>query len=204
MVYSAVNIILGIVLTEDELKIIINRYNGINKECATEEIKYNTGSIEPDIGLVLNRSIFQDEKCGNIGIFKTSRHDNGVIHYMVGINVHKYNRIYDKCKNCDEYSSCVGMTTNGLYDVRAIVDSPVQVNPSHVCLRCFADNRRDITGGVQCSKCQFILKNQYYPDNLLHRIHEYKNIKEFLTKYNCIDNKPIKFYYLLDDCICCA
>lgn len=89
-------------------------------------------------------------------------------YYLAGIPLHTYWRRVgmhsDKCdhRHCgghgeesdadknatpDYYTlcdTCIGTTDNGVYDVGAMIERPAEVNLRHVCLRCYADDRRDL------------------------------------------------------------
>ena len=132
MVYTEVIIVLGIKLTEEEAHDLFE---------ITEE----------DYPVVRTKLL----RCRKyVKIFEIpNEHEDGPRKYILGLKVHKYyHKVGFRCDKCEKYSlcdNCIGQTNNGVYDVRAMVTDSVEVNLRHVCLNCFADNKKDLGGRTE-------------------------------------------------------
>jgi hypothetical protein len=76
--------------------------------------------------------------------------DSQGLKYLIGVSVHTYYRKHGvRCDKCDPNGffvcdTCLGTTNNGVYDVVAIHNGPVEADPRHICLQCYSDNRKDL------------------------------------------------------------
>ena len=119
-----------------------------------------------------------------------------------------------------------GHTNNGYYDVRTILNEPIEVNIRNVCLCCYADNRIDmgarhqtakiVNHTFQCAdeaetdinklKCKVCNSESFGyrcpTDHLQFHEYKYSLVTNFL-KNNKIDS-DIKLYYMIDDCLSCT
>ncbi len=69
--------------------------------------------------------------------------------------------------------------------------------------RCIEDPL--VTAGlVKCSTCGNLPDWRFCAQTVLEKDYRYKELKTFLQRFSKLKNKPIKLYYLLDDCLCCT
>jgi len=209
MVYTTVSIILGIHLNREELKEILR----------VDEL----GEFD-EFDRDLEHKIINK----NVEIFKIPCCESENKQYFVGLQMHTYYRKHGiKCDNCDKYSccdNCIGQTNNGFYDIVRMADNPVEVNSQHVCLHCFSDNKRDLGGlsedlpvidhrcigsdnppGLsRCDTCGLKPDWRFSVENCLKKNCFYGDLEDFFSSFDSARHKPIKFYYCLNDCLCCS
>ena len=120
--------------------------------------------------------------------------------YVLGIQVHLYYRHFIRCPNCPELAVCdvcIGNTNNGVYDVQDICDRPTEIEPEHVCGRCFADNRRAVDHQNPCRDCR--LEESVKDRNKSITLRELRKLGNFYDL-----DKPLGFYYMIDGCLSCS
>lgn len=124
---------------------------------------------------------------------------SGVKDYIIGFEVRSYSRIFVKCtSHCDEYTccdKCIGLTSNGYYDVDNILQNYVQLDDDHVCKWCYDDTKENISeSNMLCEKCsKWDKKGRHLFSEFLD-----SRIKDWF------DDKECHYYYLLDDCLSCT
>lgn len=63
--------------------------------------------------------------------------------YIIGRKIKVYTRFHSRCERCSEYGlcdKCIGMTSNGYYDVENILKTCTSVPSENICSYCFSDN----------------------------------------------------------------
>ena len=76
-------------------------------------------------------------------------------HFIIGHEVHQYYHKKASCDNCGKYTSCdtcIGTTTNGVYDVDKILNEVIEVDPKHICQHCYHDNKQNF---MSCNLCGY-------------------------------------------------
>lgn len=201
MVYFTLQVVLGVEVSREELEEITDV-----DEC---------GYVE-ESELADNITVFQFPCCSK---------NNGV-KYIIGESLHKYYRKHTRCDKCEKYTvcdTCIGQTNNGYYDVDAIFSGPVEANIHHICLHCFADNKKDLGGlkedlpivddrcvgpqdppGLQtCDVCGLKPDWRFTPESMLKRFdRRYQRIANFLKEEKL--TRKIAFYLMVDDCLSCT
>jgi len=147
--------------------------------------------------------------------------------YVVGYLMHTYYRKLTRCDKCPSYcvcDECIGMTNNGYYNVNDIVDKPVEVNMRHLCLCCFADNKKDLNApkesieekgakfmnhcpsheSIPCETCGNRQDGRFAPETAVKRGFYHKALNNFLRNDCDRENTECKFYYMLNDCLSCT
>ena len=214
MVYTQVEIILGVVIMLDDLKKIIMKEVDDNK-LIDELMDY---CREYGVKEFPRNSQLYDYRCCSKSKGKL---------FILGYPIHTYYRKKIRCSNCEEYSvcnDCIGQTNNGYYDVEKILDGPNEVNIRNVCLYCYADNKQDLNAPlktcfvengiflkndydksvrIKCSTCNCVQNEHRSPtDFLKFREYRWNILCKFLKRFNI--NKDVKLYYMLDDCLSCT
>ena len=116
MVYSTVSIVLGAVLTKEELETLDFDEVGETLLCRK-----------------------------NVEIFRVPHNEDlYIIGLQMHVYYHKTGLKCGSCPKHSLCDSCIGQTNNGYYDVRSMNDRAVEVNLRHVCLFCFSDNKADL------------------------------------------------------------
>ncbi len=213
MVYTTVKIVLGVIITENELSKLLEL------ESNDDIIEYDVESMfNGDIGDAYGTKLYPFPCCSNFA---------GKL-FIVGKKVNKYYRKPIRCDDCPKYcvcDRCIGHTNNGYYDVISMLNGPTEVNIRHMCLRCFHDNLEDLNGPLKtanlvdncfvstdydqclrkhCSVCNDMPNEYRCPQDSMEffRKKKYEKLKAFVS-----DNgyqKEIKFYYVIDDCLSCS
>lgn len=213
MVYMKLKLIMGVVVSREELAKILN--------------------IEVDEDPLDDSSILATtlaEKQVKIYNFPCCSPANGK-QYLIGIHLHTYYRKHGvRCGNCPTHglwvcNTCLGTTNNGVYDVDAIHKGPVEANLRHLCLQCFSDNRKDlqapqedlpvIDNQVQgdpdnpailpCETCGIKPDWRFCPQTSLKKWGpNYEQLKMVFKLHNVPLDREIKFYYMVDDCLSCT
>lgn len=151
--------------------------------------------------------------------------------YLIGIPLHVYYRKHGvRCDKCHPQgfwvcNTCLGTTNNGVYDVVAIHKGPVEANLRHVCLYCFSDNRKDLMAPqedlpvvghrvqgdpdnpnlLRCETCGLKPDWRFCPQNAMKKwVHHYEQLKKVLKSNHVPEDREIKFYYMIDDCLSCS
>ncbi len=207
MVYTTVEIILGVSVTRENLEKMID----VDEGGYVDEICIGT--------TIANENV-------NVHQFPCCSEAAGQ-QYIVGISLHKYYRKHGiRCEKCpDKYhvcNTCLGTTNNGCYDVDSFYSGPVEANIRHICLHCFSDNKRDLLSPqkdlpvlnnrvqgdkedmICCNTCGIEPDWRFSPETSLKRVHHYEQLKEVLKRCNAPKNCEIKFYYVVDDCMSCT
>jgi hypothetical protein len=206
MVYTRVSIVIGVVGSSGEVLTDDNSTDGF--------LEVNTlGKTTPGGDDVLISSIHNH--C----------HDEEM--FIVGIELHEYYRKHNcSCGDCEKYAccdACIGQTNNGYYNVQRMVTQPVEVNLRHLCFHCYSDNKEDLQApradhdfsdknkpfskeGMFCKTCGLKPDPRFTPETIMKRdSYRYQQLKLFIAdKMPSLAEKEIKFYYLLDDCLCCT
>ena len=209
MVYFTLKVVLGVVLTKDELKMIIG------EQFFDENYCYDFNDFKID-GLPKKIELFRFPCCS----------DSAKKLFILGHTMHTYYRKYIRCDQCPEYcvcDTCIGNTNNGYYNVREILSNPTEVNIRNVCLYCYSDNKLDLGGPIttctiindrfqkpisedlriKCSTCNNLPNEFRCPSDFLKWCnHNCSQISKFLNNYKI--NKEVKLYYSLDDCLSCT
>ncbi len=180
MVYTELNIVAGVVLTDEERA---------KFEEETEMPPRLHENLKKYVYIPIS---FYGSKC--CGKKET---------VIFGIVVHTYYRSCQRCEKCDKYTvcdTCIGQTNNGNYDVDKMSEFDVKVERRHLCPNCFADN-----GSVFefCKTCnhKFDKIPRSYDKWLAHV--PYLFVLEELLSIAKINKKP-DFYYALNDCLSCT
>jgi len=201
MVYKSIKIVLGIAVSNKIVKTLAER---------DENEWINTmGTL----------------KCKkNVNIYQLPGHNSKK--FIIGISLHKYFRKHvPNCEECDEYimcDTCIGQTNNGFYDVITMIEEPIEVNIRNICFHCFSDHTDDLGAPLEnilpadymsernsdrlqeCSTCGLKPDFRFCPKTALNRNHYFDQLSKFFQDYDELMNKKIKFYYLVDDCLCCG
>jgi hypothetical protein len=136
---------------------------------------------------------------------------------ILGVELSKYYRTKIRCRDCGTNTccdTCIGMTSNGYYDVDKIHNKPVTVNLDHMCLYCGFDNKTDMCFKndegkeirIPCKNC--FRARQHKSDSKLTSL-KYNNNAEFndikkITKLLKSDLLEPAVYYMIDDCLSCT
>lgn len=211
MVYTELIIVAGIVVNKNEI---------------SPEADYVGIEIDED-GYVQNTE-FNDKRMEVFSFPCCSKSQNEK--YIIGFKLHTYYHKVVKCGDCDRNSccdTCIGETNNGNYDVEKILDGPVEVNIRHLCLYCFSDNKVDLGAPLKtcklnencfdeaemkenkkkslfCKTCNRKPDERYSPEECLSKFGTYKLQLKKEFKGTTLENKPVKFYYMVNDCISCT
>ena len=120
--------------------------------------------------------------------------------FILGYEIRRYHRYLSTCDKCPKRfqvcDECFNKTENGSYDMQHIFDNVVTLDADNVCRFCFSDNREKI--GYSCKVCNYPQGNKTQTHPALARA--YRVIKKFIP----VDQKSIKIYLLMDDCISCT
>lgn len=120
--------------------------------------------------------------------------------FIFGTIVSTYYRRYTTCNNdtrsqdghvlsvCDE---CIKMTDNGAYDVDKILNTVVECPKDQVCPICYHDNKEIVD---VCKRCNQTIEQWNFQDYYL---------RKEMSEYD-LDTYPIKYYYMLNDCLSCT
>jgi hypothetical protein len=178
MVYSKVNLLLGVCITKDDLSKLEYDfdYDNLDDNFAGSKLELDE-----------NITLYKFPCCSDIGEEK----------FILGTEINSYDRTNDKCDECEEYyacENCLGATTNGWYDVEDILHNPVICDAKYVCTVCDHDNHTD---SELCSFCSNNRKDQTISMN-----DAFEEIQTFLKEVG-IDGKT-QYYYMLDDCLSCT
>jgi hypothetical protein len=215
MVYTTLEVILGIVVSREDLVRILNL-----------EIDPDQDPLDDDrtLGTTLaGRPV-------RIYGFPCCSPANGK-QYLIGLSLHLYYRKHGvHCDQCHPNrlwvcNTCLGTTNNGVYDVVAIHKGPVEANLRHICLHCFADNRKDLMAPqedlpvvdnrvqgdpnnpalLRCETCGIKPDWRFCPQTVLKKwVHHYEQLKNVLKVHDVPLDRAIKFYYMVNDCMSCT
>ena len=119
------------------------------------------------------------------------------VYYILAQCIKYYDRIYVECKNCSNFyccDACMGQTENGYYDMKKVLDEIVEIDEKHICKWCNNDKRSDTKN---CNFCDW----QNLKSLGMHK-RPIIFIDPRLSEW--AKNKPIKYYYMLDDCLSCS
>lgn len=209
MVYTTVEIVLGVIMSREELEKIVD----------LDEDGYVEDPVLDTIRGVYSVRIYMYPCCSE------ARGEQ----YLIGVPLHTYYRKHGvRCGDCEEYSvcdMCIGITNNGFYDVCAIHNGPVEVPLRHICQHCFADNKKDLQApekdlpivgnqiqgsssdsqALPCETCGREPDWRFSPENVLTgRTSMYRLLRETLNGHLVPKDKKIAFYYMVDDCLSCT
>jgi len=215
MVYTTLEVVLGFVISKDELVKLLELEL---EEEGDDVLDYDIEKLFDELDYGREVKLYSFPCCSD---------SRGQL-FIIGRSVHKYYRKPIRCDDCGKYTvcdRCIGHTNNGYYDVCAIVDKPIEVNVKHICPWCFHDNGQDLGGPQttapvvdqrfqptdynpcdrkQCTVCngfpnEFRSQEDYMK---FHNSHYYSQLKKIQKDYEW--EKPMKFYYMIDDCLSCT
>ncbi len=141
--------------------------------------------------------------------------------FIVGITINKYYRQFIRCNHCDQELSdrCIGYTNNGYYDVLSMFDNPSEVIVEKLCVNYFHDNKSELKTNViiggdlvlpvfNCSKIKYCEICKHSPNNFI-SVENYMKLnmnsecqKLYNFKSKKVFSQLIKFYYVIDCCLC--
>lgn len=229
MVYTTLDLILGFVMTKEELIELLDLTPkpSSNDTDGEELFVDEDGNTYSDIHFDV---LFTETFGHKLQLYKfVCCSESAYKLFIIGFQMHRYYRkpikcekCFDKCWLCDK---CIGHTNNGFYDVDAISNRPVEANIRHICPWCFHDNKKDLGGPKETASVvdsrfvtgKFDYQHWMQCDVCNGRQDEYRCPQEFMEwhnqgYYNSLNSfqtgnhlsKPIKFYYMVNDCLSCS
>lgn len=208
--FEHVYVVYGFVATRKQLlkwekegKLLLEKYEWENAYAPKGRELTILGGITPHDPSRKKARVFKFPCCSESGGEK----------FLVGYRLHTYYH------TCDQ----LGMTNNGAYDVRAILNKPVKINMRHICLHCFHDNRRDLGGPTQTAPYDYeehMFLNHTAPVKprkkcrvCRYKPTKYRSPRDFMAFHNSqyarglkgLKKKPhLRFWYMIDDCTSCT
>lgn len=208
MVYTTLKVVLGFIITNEELIQLLDLKLGENES----HFDYDIENLFNDLGYDRKIELYSFPCCSE---------SRGKL-FLINITMHKYYRKMIKCEKCKEYTvcdSCIGYTNNGYYDVDTIFNKPTEINVRQICPWCFHDNGCDLGGPQttasqptdydpsirkQCTVCNLKPDIRRSPgDYMIWKNHHMYTRLETIQKDHEF-KQPIKIYHVIDDCLSCS
>ena len=211
MVYQTLKIVLGFVVSKQQLSELLD----IPKEEMLMNNDQFSSSLHDAFNVDSNVKVYGYPCCSPLSDKK----------WIIGIEMHKYYRKLTNCKDCGEYSTCdtcIGFTNNGYYNIIQIFEKITKVNLRNICFSCFHDNKEDMElpiktteivngrfvptelSNKQCNCCGFTNSSFRNPRDHLEFSYDHLFRKLNVINSNVEKNRPIKLYYVINDCLSCT
>jgi hypothetical protein len=198
MVYSKLYIVIGTVLTREEI-LKSGMLELIDDNISDEMLDDENWRIDSNgRGFILKLYRFP---CCSKSTEKL---------YILGRRLYSYVRYHIRCEKCSKYSlcdTCIGSTRNGIYDVGKILHTPTECPRENVCMHCYNDNRKEFDTCKECnSRKNWNNRFDHGQEEKMENMYEYEMIQKVLKDAD-VENykdKHIGFYYMLDDCLSCT
>jgi len=188
MPYSVVYLIVGVVVTDEQLKAIPSIETEDEDNYVAHTIKKTKNG---DIDLYVYPA------CSKIGGKK----------FIIGSIEKTWVRKLSKCAECEDDSccnTCIGQTEYGHYDVEKILNQVVECPLKNVCMYCWRDNKKTIMKG--CRACGHIpnwdMRFNTPADNKFKDKPIVKEVEKYMQKKHI--EGEVKIYYAIDFCLCCS